>query len=504
MADKIDSNITGLAIAEEASLKTLGASPVWHELEPNSYSDFGAEISTVSRATINASRQRKKGVVVDLDASGGFESDLTPELARRLFQGFMFADAHQKASTQPLNGTAVTLTTVDGTGNDFEATSGLGIFASGDIVLASGFAENGNNGIKHVTGATGTAVTVTETLTTETPAATAMLEKVGVKAGTADLNVVVGTGIVTIASTLLDFTDLGLIPGEFIFIGGDSAGTKFVNNVGYARVKSISANALVLDDTSWTPANETGTGLAIEIFFGTAIRNEKTTALIKRKSYQLERQLGSDDDGVQSEYIVGSIPNEMSLTLNQADKITYSMSFVGMDQEFRDGATGIKAGARIAAPVDDIFNTSSNLVRTKLYIVDGTTTAPTALFGYASELSLSIANGVTPDKALGVLGAFDASIGDFAVSGSLNAYFSEVAAVAAVRNNSDVGLSVIGASENKGFVFDIPLLSLGDGRLNVEKDSPVRIPLETNAFENDKGYTLMTVFFPYLPTIAMP
>ena len=60
--------------------------------------------------------------------SGGFESDLTPELARRLFQGFMFADAHQKASTKPLNGTAITLTAVDGTGNDFEAACRSGYF----------------------------------------------------------------------------------------------------------------------------------------------------------------------------------------------------------------------------------------------------------------------------------------------------------------------------------------------------------------------------------------
>ena len=99
-------------------------------------------------------------------------------------------------------------------------------------MLASGFAEKRQQWDQARDRSCGTSVTVTETLTTETPSATAMLEKVGVKAGTADLNLVVGTGIVTITSTVLDFTDLGLIPGEFIFIGGDSAGTKFVNNVG--------------------------------------------------------------------------------------------------------------------------------------------------------------------------------------------------------------------------------------------------------------------------------
>ena len=34
---------------------------------------------------------------------------------------------------------------------------------------------------------------------------------------------------------------------------------------------------------------------------------------------------------------------------------------------------------------------------------------------------------------------------------------------------------------NKGYLFDLPLVTLGNGRLNVEKDQPITIPLDVEA-----------------------
>ena len=509
---KIDSNITGLAFAEEECLKQLpgadGADAVWYGLEPNSYSDFGGELSTVARAPIDPSRQNKKGTITDLDASCGFNTDFTKTNLVRLLQGFFFADARELPSTQPLNGAKVAISEVNAGDKTYAAAAGLGIFGAGVLVYATGFDAASNNGVKTVASATATGVVVSENLVADAaPSAGAKLEAVGRQFAAGDVSVAVTGNVVSLIATAADFTTMPeFFPGRWVFLGGDLTANRFAKNVGFARIKSVAAKALVFDDVTWLAETEAGTGKTIRLFVGTVIKNEKVPSLIKRRSYNIERQLGQGENGTQAEYLEGAVANEFTLAIPQADKINADVSFVACDNTYRSGDSGdeLKAGTRISAPGEDAYNTSSDIYRIKMSVNDPASSNPSALFGYVSEASVSINNDVTPNKAVGILGAFDTSAGNFEVGGSITAYFTTVAAVKAVRANADVGLSVIGAAKNAGFVFDIPLLGLGGGRLNVEKDAPITVPLEPAGAENANGYTMLYEVFSYLPNVAMP
>jgi len=506
MANKIDSNVTGCSFAEEESIKVLPVTPVWYQLEPNGYNDFGGQLSLVSRNPINPSRQKKKGVITDLDASGGLGQDLTQNNLTRLLQGFFFADIREKASSAPMNGAAVTITGVTAVDDTYAAASGLDVFASDYLVLASDFDQAANNGLKLVSSAVATGVVVGDGLVDETPPANAKLQVVGIQFSTGEVDVDVSGSYprLTRASGARDWTTLGLIPGEWCHLGGDTAATVFSNvpNKGFIRVRAVGVDYIELDKTSYTMTAETGTGKTIQLFFGNVIKNESSQALITRRTYQIERQLGEDDNGVMSEYLVGAVPSELSLQIRQADKVTVDLSFIATDNEQRDGTTGVKSGTRTTITDAPAFNTSSDFSRIKMHQITAGNANPDALFAYLTEMTLTINNNVSPNKAVGVLGAFDVSAGTFSVEGSVTAYFANIAAVQAVRNNEDVTVDFALVKNNAGLVMDVPLLALGEGRLNVEQDQPITLPLSIDAAEGSNNHTLLFNEFPYLPSLA--
>jgi len=545
LKNKIDSNVTGLRILEEAALKVVPstlAHQVWYPLEPNTYSDFGGEVTTVSRSPINASRQRSKGVVTDLDANAGIVQDITQENMLRLMQGFLFANAREKPDTAGFSRertftaagaelaapTTIAITAVDGANDEYDAASGLSVFVVGHLVLASGFAVAANNGLKTVASVTaGTAVEVSETLTAEAaPPASARLQVVGFEFPSGDLSVDVGSSQFPVLTSAADaFAGKGLVPGEWIFIGGDSAATTFATAAmsGFARIRSVASDgsSVTLDKTvrSWGTVDDNGSAKTIRVFFGTVVKNESDPSLIRRRSYQLERTLGVPDDteiGRQAEYTVGSVPNELTINIPTAEKATLDFAFVALDSETHNenddsGTTKIKSlRTGVLAPSlteSDAFNTSSDVKRLRIGTVALADSFPSAFFGFAQELSITINNNVTPDKAIGVLGGFDVTVGQFEVGGSATAYFQSVASVASVRKNEDATLDMHLVKSNAGITIDLPLVSIGNARPNVEPNAPITLPVETQAATGRKinsalDHTLLMVFWGYLPDLA--
>jgi hypothetical protein len=308
-----------------------------------------------------------------------------------------------------------------------------------------------------------------------------------------------------LTSAAVDLTTLGLIVGEWVFLGGDATSDTFASaNKGFARIGVITQHYIQFDKTDWAPVVDAGTGKTVAVFFGDVLKNEQDPTLIVRKSYDIERTVGEDDDGTMSEHITGAVANQITVNVKQADKITCDMTFVGCDNQQLTGATGLKPGTRPDLVQEDGYNTTNDFSRIKLAVVNSTSSAPTPLFAFSTDLTLVINNNVSGAKALGVLGNFDTDVGMFAVTGSVTAYFADMAGVQAVRDNADVTIDMAIVSNNSGLLFDIPLLGLGNGQLAVEANKKITLPLDLTAAQNAAGYTLLFQRFGYLPNAADP
>lgn len=404
---------------------------VWYPLEPNSYSDFGASVETLARSFISEGRQRKKGVITSVTASGGFNQDLTQTNAQQLLSAFLFADIRTKNSYL-----------IEGTLGQLSVTKTAGQFAR-----------------------------------------------------------IVGA----------DFAAAGLIPGEWIFVGGDAAAERFDNeaNNGFKRVREVTDTYIVIDKSDLPMVAEAAASKTITIYLGRVLKNESARADIVRKSMQFERTLGSLDglEPPQAEYLIGAVASEMTLNMPMQDKITADFSFIAIDHETRTQEEGLKDGARPDLEEADAFNTSDHVRRIRIGLANEPEEATDDLFGYATDLSISVNNTLTPLNAIGRSVAFEVTAGTFAVSGSVEAYFSDIRAVRAVRNNEDITLDCILVREGAGIVIDMPLTSLGGGQANVVLDQPIMLPLTSEAATGAKidaglNHTLLFMFFDVLPSWA--
>lgn len=505
---KIDSSVVGLRYAEETvDITVLPGSPNWIPLEPNTFGDFGVEIETVSRDPISDDRQSKQGMVTDLEAKGGFQSDLTQSNLQDIMQGFMFADFRKKAEFG--NGSGV-FTSVSGT---YNAASGLGVFVTGRLVFTKNFGVVTNNGFRRVTASSATTVTTSPVSVTEaSPPAAAQMVEVGVQAGSADINVDVTGAFYALTSTTLNFTTLGLSIGEWVFVGGDSAGLKFVTagNNGWKRIRSLAAQRMEFDKSITTMSNETGTGLTIQIFYGRVLKNEVGN-LIKRRTYNLERTLGAPDTAqptqIQSEYLEGAVANKINCEIGVADKVMCDLEFLACTGTTRTGVIGVKTGNRPNLVEQDGFNTSSDFTFLLVGAAPVAATVTAALFGFMTEFKFSINNNAKLNKAIGTLGAIEVTVGKFKVEGEIDAYFTTVDAIEAVKANTAHTASAALVKKNTGITFDIPLLTLGNARLNIEQDQEIRIPCKFDAASGAQvnanlDHTILWSFYDYLPSAA--
>jgi hypothetical protein len=490
------SNSTGLSVARELSLGVLPAVPVWEQREPNSYKDLGADYTSKARSPINASRQQSKGVIVDRDAAGGWQEDLTYPALLSFAEAIMFAKFRSKGDVVATGVTAA---------GGYAVAAGGDYFKTGDIIVGVDFPDAANNGPRTLTADGGAAAVAAPGAVDG--AGGGYISKVGHVFPAGDLSVVkVGLNFaLTSAAGLLG--GLGVIEGEYLYVGGDSLASRLNDAGGFCRVFSVSADGktMVLDKMQFAALTD-GAGKTVSVYVGRLVKNEADPDLQVMYTHHIERSLGkanTEDAGEQGEYVKGAVVNTWSMPLNTADKVTMDFSFVGTQYEAVTSEEGLKAGTRPPLNEGNAFTTSNDLVFSAINVVGNAL----PLYAYLTDCSLSVNNNVKPNKALSVLGAFDLNPGNFIVTANATAYFADVTAQEAIANNDDITVSFGLVRSNQGIIFDMPLCSLGDGKPKIATNEPITLSLDITAARSSlisatTDYTLSMVFFDYLPTAA--
>lgn len=476
------------------------------EPNPGGIGAFGATLERVSRSPISKDRQRKKGTVVGLDAAGDFELDTTLHHLMRFVGPFCFAQHRNSGVIQTRRAGALwhDLAAVNAT-SKFTHDALANALDAGTLIKTRNFTTAANNGIWEVdSGGDTTNTVVTSAPSDETPGNTtgARFDVCGFRGATGDITWTDSGGESTLGSTALDFTDLGLSVGQFIHIGGTTSTNQFTTGVGYGRIVSIAATAIVLDKMAGdlVGADDTGSGKRIDLLYGRFYRNVTVDdsdfleqyLTVEGAFYDLQNPSGTGDE---YEYLTAALCNSLSVTMPLRAKSTMSVGLISKDAPAP--TTSRKAGASTPAEPagETLYGSASDIVRLRLTEYD-----ETGLSTYFKSMTLTIGNGVSREDVLGQLDAPFMNIGNFEVNGEATLVFTDSGVSTAIRNNETVTMDWILKNDDAGVAFDLPSMTLGGGGKDYPANESININIAGEVFKDATlGYSFGASFFPALP-----
>lgn len=372
--------------------------------------------------------------------------------------------------TRDNDGTADSvITDIGTTANTIAFTTGAA-FVVGHLVRTSGFATAGNNGLFPVT--TGGATSLVSTgasFTAETaPPAAARVKVVGFQGTTGDITAAAGG----LASTTLNFTTLGLTPGQWVKIGGTGSAFRFATEAlnSWTRITGVAANLLSLDNlpASWT--TDSGTGKTIRVFVGDQIKNG--TTLI---GLTFER-------GFMGQGTPGYVVNE-SMAVNQwqqqvqaKQKITGSFDYMGL--------TGTVSTTSLDSVPDDAPSVATYPIMAASANVGRIAENGVALTSpnWVRAASFSLNNNLRMIDAADSVTSVSIGSGECAVTVNLETYFGSLALYQKMLAGTVTNASYRVTKGAQAMIYGWPRLTITDGSPNAGgKNQDVTLPLTLQA-----------------------
>jgi len=487
-----DTNRVAVRAVKEVTYGIVPTAPFLRDIPYSGAPNLGFVPETVVSELIRSDRQIDDLVLVGAEAAGDFNSELAFGIHDYLFEGAWFNTFQVRNkwtnTEEETQITAVTATQFTVTNEGFTP-------VINDIVRGQGFTNAANNGYHIVNGApTTTAVTVATALTIEaSPPLRARLHTVGRRSAAGDLDLTITGSTGTLASTVLNFTTLGLQAGDWVKLAGFSATP--ANNGWYRISVTPTATLLTFGIVPTGAATEAPAG-AVDVYMGERLTNSTT-----RISYTLEEEF-ADHSPVTFQYFRGMMVDGLTLTAEPQSIITVGFTFSGKDAFFSD--TGIPATVPAQLPAVagngrvgsattvttgqvNVLNSSSNVGR----IARGG--VPISGSNFVLEATFEIANNLRQQPAVGFIGAVGIGVGEFGVTGSLSTYFDNATLARDVVSNAETSFDVRFADiSGQVLLLDAPRIKFSEGSPEVPgKNQDVTVPLAYQAIRHPVfNYTL--------------
>lgn len=445
------SNRVQIATVRESTMGVTPGSPRMRKMRMTGET-LAFSPSYVTSDEIRNDRMNVAPILVMKDSAGGVNLELSyPDDNSPLSDMLRSAFENTWVNTPTFfnDGTADSVITDAGTvANTYAVVSGGASVVVGHLVRATGFANSANNQVFRAASSSGTTIVGTSlSLSAETsPAAAAKLKVVGFQGASADITAT-STGL---ASSVLDFTTLGIAVGQWLKIGGTGAGNQFATAAlnDWVRVTAVAAHALLCDNlpTGWT--TDTGTGKTVKVWFGDQIRNGTTLT-----SMTIERGFLGQTTPV---YIVnyGMNVNSFAVTINSRAKITAAVAFMGMGGT---ESTSTLSGTPDATTVGAVMAANANVGR--LAENGARLTSP----NWAKNLEFTINNNLRTIESVDSQSPVAVRDGECTTTGKLTTYFGDDTLLAKFYNNTTTSLNSRVAKNSQALVFQFPQVTLSGG-----------------------------------------